>query len=137
MIDTAAGTATVPAGLGIDDLLRLIVPRGWFVPVSPGTRSVTVGGAVASDIHGKNHHRDGSFGDHVHRLSLLRADGEVVELSPERDAELFWATIGGMGLTGVILDATIELIPIETSRCAVDTRPRRRPRRAARADGGR
>jgi decaprenylphospho-beta-D-ribofuranose 2-oxidase len=121
VIDASAGTATVPAGLSIDDLLRLIVPRGWFVPVSPGTRFVTVGGAVASDIHGKNHHREGSFGNHVHRLSLLRADGEVDELSSEHDAELFWATIGGMGLTGLILDVTIDLIPIETSRCAVDT----------------
>ena len=114
-------TATVPAGVSLDDLLRVIVPRGFFVPVSPGTRFVTVGGAIASDIHGKNHHLEGSFGNHVRRLSLLLADGTVVDLGPDRRPELFWATIGGMGLTGVILDATISLLPIETSRCAVDT----------------
>ncbi len=120
-IDEAAMTATVPAGVSLDDLLRVIVPRGFFVPVSPGTRFVTVGGAIASDIHGKNHHVEGSFGNHVRRLSLLLADGTVVDLGPDRRPDLFWATIGGMGLTGVILDATISLLPIETSRCAVDT----------------
>ena len=84
VLDPATGTATVPAGVSLDELLRVIVPRGWFVPVTPGTRFVTVGGAIASDIHGKNHHVDGSFGDSVERLSLLLASGELVELSPER-----------------------------------------------------
>jgi decaprenylphospho-beta-D-ribofuranose 2-oxidase len=121
VIDTATATATVPAGVSLDALLRLLVPRGFFVPVSPGTRFVTVGGAIASDIHGKNHHVDGSFGSNVTRLSLLLADGSIVEAAPDGRAELFWATVGGMGLTGVILDATIRLVPIETSRCAVDT----------------
>ncbi len=121
VVDEAAGTATVPAGVSLDELLRVLVPRGWFVPVSPGTRFVTVGGAIASDIHGKNHHREGSFGSHVRRLSLLLADGTVVEVGPDRDAELFWATVGGMGLTGVILEATFGLVAIETSRCSVDT----------------
>ena len=120
-IDEAAGTVTVPAGVSLDDLLRVAVPRGFFVPVSPGTRFVTVGGAIASDIHGKNHHVEGSFGKHVQRLSLLLADGSVVELGPDRRPELFWATVGGMGLTGVILDATVRLLRIETSRCSVDT----------------
>ena len=120
-IDEAAGTVTVPAGVSLDDLLRVAVPRGFFVPVSPGTRFVTIGGAIASDIHGKNHHVEGSFGKHVQRLSLLLADGSVVELGPDRRPELFWATIGGMGLTGVILDATVRLLRIETSRCSVDT----------------
>ena len=120
-IDEAAGTVTVPAGVSLDDLLRVAVPRGFFVPVSPGTRFVTVGGAIASDIHGKNHHVEGSFGNHVQRLSLLLADGSVVELGPDRRPELFWATVGGMGLTGVILDATVRLLRIETSRCSVDT----------------
>ena len=120
-IDDAAGTATVPAGVSLDALLRTIVPRGYFVPVTPGTRFVTVGGAIASDIHGKNHHVEGSFGKHVQRLSLLLADGSVVELGPDRRPELFWATVGGMGLTGVILDATVRLLRIETSRCSVDT----------------
>ena len=120
-IDEAAGTVTVPAGVSLDDLLRVAVPRGFFVPVSPGTRFVTVGGAIASDIHGKNHHVEGSFGNHVQRLSLLLADGSVVELGPDRRPELFWATVGGMGLTGIILDATVRLLGIETSRCSVDT----------------
>ncbi len=121
-LDPDTATATVGAGLDLDQLLRVIVPQGFFVPVSPGTRFVTVGGAIASDIHGKNHHVDGSFGRHVRRMSLLLADGRVVETSPDVDAELFWATVGGMGLTGVVLDATISLIPVETSRIAVETR---------------
>ncbi len=125
VIDDAAGTVTAGGGVGIDDLLTLLVPRGWFVPVTPGTRFVTIGGAIASDIHGKNHHRDGSFGNHVTRLRLMLADTTIVELSPEpapgNDHELFWATVGGMGLTGVIVDATFRLIPIETSRMSVET----------------
>ena len=121
-IDDAAGTVTVSAGVSLDDLLDIIVPRGWFVPVTPGTRFVTIGGAIASDIHGKNHHRDGSFGNHVTRLRLMLADTTVVEVGPDRDSELFWATVGGLGLTGVILDATFRLIPIDTSLMAVDTR---------------
>jgi decaprenylphospho-beta-D-ribofuranose 2-oxidase len=120
-VDDEAATAHVPAGISLDELLRVLVPRGFFVPVSPGTRFVTVGGAIASDIHGKNHHVDGSFGAHVRRLTLLLADGTVVELAPNDQPELFWATVGGMGLTGIILDATIDLIRIESSRCAVDT----------------
>ncbi len=120
-LDAAAGTVTVPAGVSLDELLGVIVPRGFFVPVTPGTRFVTVGGAIASDIHGKNHHVDGSFGSHVVRMSLLLADGTIIELTPADRADVFWATVGGMGLTGIILDATIRLLRIETSRCAVDT----------------
>ena len=115
------GTVTVPAGVSIDDLLRVIVPRGFFVPVTPGTRFVTIGGAIASDIHGKNHHLDGSFGNHVVAITLLLADGSTIVVGPEQGADLFWATVGGMGLTGAILDATIRLLPIETSRMSVDT----------------
>jgi decaprenylphospho-beta-D-ribofuranose 2-oxidase len=121
VIDDAAGTVTVGAGVSIDELLNVIVPRGWFVPVTPGTRFVTVGGAIASDIHGKNHHLDGSFGNYVTRLRLMLADTTVVEVGPDRDPDLFWATVAGMGLTGVILDATFRLLPIETSRISVDT----------------
>ena len=121
-VDDAAGTVTVSAGVSIDDLLAIIVPRGWFVPVTPGTRFVTVGGAIASDIHGKNHHREGSFGNHVTRLRMMLADTTVVEVGPDRDPDLFWATVGGMGLTGMILDATFRLIPIETSLMSVETR---------------
>jgi decaprenylphospho-beta-D-ribofuranose 2-oxidase len=121
VVDAANAMVTAPAAVSLDDLLRLIVPRGFFVPVTPGTRFVTVGGAIASDIHGKNHHTEGSFGNHVVRLSLMLADGTVRELSPHSDSELFWATIGGMGLTGIVLDATFKVIPIETSRCIVET----------------
>ena len=122
VLDRVAATVRVSAGASIDELLRVIVPRGFFVPVTPGTRFVTLGGAIASDIHGKNHHVDGSFGNHVRRMSLQLASGEVVELSRQLDPQLFWATIGGMGLTGAILDATVSLLPIESSRMSVDTK---------------
>jgi len=119
--DPVKGRIKVAAGASLDGLMRHLVPRGWFVPVSPGTRFVTVGGAVASDIHGKNHHRVGSWCDHVTELTLLTpADGPVT-VGPDRDPELFWATAGGMGLTGVMADATFTLNPIETSRLVVDT----------------
>lgn len=121
VIDHEAATVTAPAAVTLDELLKLIVPRGFFVPVTPGTRFVTVGGAVASDIHGKNHHAEGSFGNHVTRMSVMLADGSVRELTPDGESELFWATIGGMGLTGVVLDVTFRVIPIETSRCVVNT----------------
>lgn len=120
-LDDLAGVATVPGGVSVDQLLQVIVQRGWFVPVTAGTRSITIGGAVACDIHGKNHHSDGSIGAHVRQLTLLLADGSTQTLSPSTNAPLFWATVGGMGLTGVILDATIALLPIETSRLVVDT----------------
>ncbi|HWL44631.1 MAG TPA: FAD-binding oxidoreductase [Ilumatobacter sp.] len=125
VLDAVAGTATVSAGVSIADLLEVIVPQGWFVPVTPGTRFVTIGGAIASDIHGKNHHQSddfgGSFGNHVTSLRLVLADASVVDVGPDRDPELFWATVGGMGLTGVIVSATFRLIPIETAKMAVDT----------------
>jgi decaprenylphospho-beta-D-ribofuranose 2-oxidase len=121
VVDAATGTATVGAGVSIDELLRVIVPRGFFVPVTPGTRFVTIGGAIASDIHGKNHHVDGSIGNYVESITIMLADGSTTVLGPNRNPTLFWATIGGMGLTGVMLDATIRLLPIETSRMRVDT----------------
>ncbi len=121
VIDVASNTVVVPAGVSIDDLLRVIVPRGYFVPVTPGTRFVTIGGAIASDIHGKNHHGEGSFGNHVLSLTLLLADGSRAAVSPTEQAALFWATVGGMGLTGIILDATVRLLPIESSLMSVDT----------------
>ncbi len=113
-LDPTSGTVTAGAGVSLDTLLRRIVPQGWFVPVTPGTRFVTVGGAIASDIHGKNHHADRSFGSHVLSMRML-------DVTAESDADLWWATLGGMGLTGIIIDATFRLIPIETVRCLVDT----------------
>ena len=99
------------------------MPRGWFPPVSPGTKFVTVGGCVASDVHGKNHHRDGSFGGFVGRLVLETADGRLVECGPDRERELFLATVGGMGLTGLITEATVRLRPIETPWMFVEVEP--------------
>jgi decaprenylphospho-beta-D-ribofuranose 2-oxidase len=121
ILDASAGTVTVGAGVSIDELLHVTVSRGFFVPVTPGTRFVTIGGAIASDIHGKNHHVDGSIGTFVESITMMLADGSTAVVGPDRNPALFWATIGGMGLTGVVVDATIRLLPIETSRMRVDT----------------
>lgn len=112
--DPASGRLCVEAGVSLDDIITCLLPRGYFPPVVPGTRHVTVGGMIAADVHGKNQHRDGSFGEHVESLTLALADGRPVVCSPEQHPELFWATVGGMGLTGVILDATFRLRPVET-----------------------
>ena len=115
-------TVTVQAGVSLDLLMRAVLPFGLWVPVLPGTRQVTIGGAIAADVHGKNHHTQGSFGNHVISLDLLMADGEVRTLTPgDETAELFWATIGGMGLTGAMLGATVALQRTETAYFLVDT----------------
>ncbi len=125
-LDPASGTVTAGAGVSLDQILRVIVPAGFFLPVTPGTRNVTVGGAIAADVHGKNHHVDGSFGNHVRRLLLVDGSGSLRELTPSGrgsfdEAEFFWATVGGMGLTGVIVEATFSLIQITSSLISVDT----------------
>lgn len=120
-IDPETGIVTASAGVSLDALLRDLVPLGWFVPVTPGTRYVTVGGAVAADIHGKNHHADGSFGHFLRSVTVVTPDGAIREVGPAGDRELFWATVGGMGLTGVITEATFRALPIETARMRVDT----------------
>ncbi len=120
-VDTRSAVVEVEAGASLDALMRTLLPLGLFVPVSPGTRQVTVGGAIAADIHGKNHHVDGSFGQHVLAMDLLTADGTVRRLAPDQHPELFWATVGGMGLTGVVLRATIAMKRVESAYCLVDT----------------
>nr|WP_218888561.1 FAD-binding oxidoreductase [Saccharopolyspora hordei] len=120
-IDVDEATVVVDAGVSLDTLMRVLLPHGLWVPVLPGTRQVTVGGAIGSDIHGKNHHSQGSFGSHVLSMDLLTADGQIRTLTPEGEtAELFWATVGGMGLTGIVLRATIQLKRVETAYFLVD-----------------
>jgi decaprenylphospho-beta-D-ribofuranose 2-oxidase len=120
-INSDDGLVDVDAGVNLDQLMRAALPLGLWVPVLPGTRQVTVGGAIACDIHGKNHHSAGSFGDHVRSIELLTADGDVRQLTPDGpETELFWATVGGNGLTGIILRATIEMTPTETAYFIAD-----------------
>jgi decaprenylphospho-beta-D-ribofuranose 2-oxidase len=119
--DAESGVVCCEAGVSLEQLMVALLPAGWFVPVSPGTRKVTVGGAIAADVHGKNHHVAGSFARHVLSFDLLTAAGDVRTVTPQSDPGLFWGTAGGMGLTGLILRATVQLKKVETSRLAVDT----------------
>ena len=114
--DSGSGLLRCEAGVTLGEILRLMVPRGFFLPVVPGTKHVSVGGAIANDIHGKNHHRAGTFGAHVRRLELLRSDGQAREIGPED--RLFQATLGGLGLTGLITWAEVALrrIPVAAVR---------------------
>ena len=116
----AEGVVEVGAGVSLDALTRAALPLGWFLPVSPGTRQVSVGGAIAADVHGKNHHRDGSFCGHVVSLRLATPTG-LVEVGPDADPELFWATAGGMGLTGVVLSAKVRLRSVNSAFMRVTT----------------
>jgi decaprenylphospho-beta-D-ribofuranose 2-oxidase len=120
-LDPESGAVTVGGGVSLDDLLRILVPAGFFVPVTPGTRMVTVGGAIAADVHGKNHHVEGTFGSHVSSMTVVDGRGELRTLTPDGTPQEFWATVGGMGLTGVIVEATFDLIPITSSLISVDT----------------
>lgn len=119
-IDPDTALVVVDGGVTLDQLMKAALPYGLWVPVLPGTRQVTIGGAIGPDIHGKNHHSAGSFGDHVVSMDLLVASGEILTLKPEGsqddpDGELFWATVGGMGLTGIIVHATIRMTKTETA----------------------
>ncbi len=128
-VDEGSGTVEVGAGVSLHDLMRTIIPAGWFVGVTPGTRYVSVGGAIAADVHGKNHHRDGSFARHVVEMTLVTPTG-TVRLAPDDPAGLFWATAGGMGLTGVVVERDLAAVP---DRDLLDARghrallPARRP----------
>ncbi len=119
-IDARTGAVTVEGGAPLGELMRRALMTGWFVGVTPGTRHVTVGGAIAADVHGKNHHREGSFCRYVTKLTLATPTGVHV-VGPDDDPELFWATAGGMGLTGVVTKATLQLVPVESSWMTVDT----------------
>ncbi len=110
--DRQTGMLHAQAGALFADIIAAAAPHGWFLPVTPGTKFVTLGGAIANDVHGKNHHVRGTFGRHVASLSLLRSDGTVRELSAETGGAMFAATIGGMGLTGIVTDARIRLMPV-------------------------
>ena len=120
-LDDVDGTVTAQAGVSIGELVAALVPQGWMLPVVPGTQHVTVGGAVASDIHGKNHGTAGSFGTHVQALGLLTASGELLELAPGAPSALFEATVGGMGLTGIIVWARIGLVAVDRPLVTVDS----------------
>jgi len=109
--DPATGRLVCEPGVVLRDIQRLMVPRGWSLPVVPGTQLVTVGGAIANDVHGKNHHVVGTFGEHVCRLRLVRSDGETVDCGPDGNPDLFAATVGGLGLTGLIAEAELQLRP--------------------------
>lgn len=113
--DTEAGLFECESGLTLDKILDIIVPKGWFLPVTPGTKFITVGGAVASDVHGKNHHIDGSFSAHILEMDVIGVHGEIISCTPTSNTDLFWATCGGMGLTGIISRVKFDLKKIETS----------------------
>lgn len=113
--DEQTGLLRCEAGVTMKEILETFVPRGWFPAVIPGTKFVTVGGAVAFDVHGKNHHLDGSFSRHLHSLKLILASGETRQCSPQENSDLFWATVGGMGLTGIITEVELFLRPIQTA----------------------
>ncbi len=113
--DVINGILRAEAGVTLAEILDVAVPKGWFLPVTPGTKFVSLGGCVAADVHGKNHHRDGSFGNYVVALELIVFDGSRVTCLPSENADLFWATVGGMGLTGIIGEVTVQLIPIQSA----------------------
>jgi len=119
--DAATGLLVCESGVLLRDVLDVFVPRGFFPPVTPGTKFVTIGGMIAADVHGKNHHQAGSFGSHVEWLDLMVEDGSIQRCSATENAALFTATIGGMGLTGIMLRAGFSLMPIETAYIRQET----------------
>ncbi len=121
--DPVAGRLICEAGVLLRDIQRFAVPRGWMLPVTPGTQLVTVGGAIANDVHGKNHHVFGAFGNHVLGLRLARTDGSIIDCGPQMQPDWFAATIGGMGLTGIVVTATLQLRPVPGPWLVTETVP--------------
>lgn len=121
--DPVQGRLQCEAGVLLRDIQRLFIPRGWTLPVTPGTQFVTVGGAIANDVHGKSHHVHASFGNHVRQLRLLRTNGELIDCSPQQAPQWFAATVGGLGLTGVILTAELQLEPVQSEWLETETIP--------------
>jgi FAD/FMN-containing dehydrogenase len=121
--DDNTGRLICEPGILLRDIQRLFIPRGWILPVTPGTQMVTVGGAIANDVHGKNHHVLGSFGDHVQQIKLLRTEGEIIECGPQLKPDWFSATVGGLGLTGVIVEAEIQLRRVASPWLETETLP--------------
>ena len=119
--DPETGWVHVEAGVTIEQLIERFLPLGFFPPVVPGTQYVSVAGALANNIHGKNHHVDGCFGDHVRAVTMLTASGERVVCDLEREPDLFWATVGGLGLTGLILSMELRLVPVHNGLFEVET----------------
>ncbi|MBU0752669.1 MAG: FAD-binding oxidoreductase [Gammaproteobacteria bacterium] len=120
--DATTGVLRAEAGVLLDDIIRSFLPRGWFLPVTPGTRFITLGGALANDVHGKNHHVAGTFGNHVARFELLRSDGARLECSPTQNVELYAATVGGLGLTGLVTWVELQLRRVAGPAIAVENR---------------
>ncbi len=118
--DPASGVLECEAGTSLSDIVHHFLPRGWFLAVTPGTRFVTVGGAIASDVHGKNHHRDGTVVSSVLSFTLQTGGGDLLRCSREEHSDVFWATLGGMGLTGVVLTARLRLRPVTSAYVSVD-----------------
>ncbi len=113
--DGQAGILTCESGASLEEIIDCFLPRGWFLAITPGTKYVTVGGAIACDVHGKNHHHDGCFSECVESIKVMLANGEIASCSKDQNEELFYATCGGMGLTGIILEASIQLIPVKSA----------------------
>lgn len=122
-LDESTGRLVCEAGVLLRDIQRLVIPRGWILPVTPGTQLVTVGGAIANDVHGKNHHMFSTFGDHVRGIILVRTDGTIIECGPDFQTEWFSATVGGLGLTGVITEAEIQLRKVSGPWLDAETLP--------------
>ncbi len=114
-VDWGTGVIVAESGVTLEDIINIAIPNGWFLPVTPGTKYVTLGGAIANDVHGKNHHVRGTFGCHVKQFGLLRTDGSTIVCSPVKNKDFFEATIGGLGLTGIIEWVALQLMPVHSS----------------------